>query len=1013
VTHRVAGGRVLLKSLSTGVRLALAGVLGLVLLAVPMVQTAAQSRAAPTDDPMLRIETPMHQALIRRLAVDAGGERWVTAGDDKTIRIWQLLPAGASATAPQRTARLVQTLRVPIDRGHEGQLFALAVSPDGTRIAAGGWTCWDWERAGCVYVFDATSGEIVRRLRGLPDAVSALAWSPDGRHLAIGLQGRAGIRIWRTDAFEEVAADRAFGDKVMELAYDPAGRLAAVALDGRIRLYRADHRLLGRLAVPGGQQPATVRFSPDGQRLAVGFLDSAAVSILGAENLQLLQLQATRRVDDPAQRNLSNVAWSLDGSTLVAAGERSTEGPNVVYRWRGSGWAERDAWPIPAQRVSELQALPGQAVAFAAEDPRLGIVDVQGRIVLDREADISDFSDARFVLRASSDGATIGFTRSDGQEQRFDAQAAPGAGSPTAGSPPPPMAAAITALPGWQLDRGPDRLSLRVNGRQLRLDDDEIVRTWALPAAGDALFLGTEWSLRRLDAQGSETWRVRLSAIVRAVVVSGNAQWVIAALSDGTVRWFRARDGAETLAYFAHAGGEDWIAWTPSGYYMSSLQGDQYVGWHVNRGADRAPDFHRAVQFERVLYRPDIVTAALRVGARPQSRQVGAPPPRFDQARLAQMAPPRLAVQVLGVDRGSGGTARARLRITGERGAQPLRDLTVYVNDIPVTPAHDRRVGWTESSRVVRELEVPLSAGSNDIRVESFTEVAMGVAERWVSLDGSEAADARPRASGDLYVLAIGNNRFPNLPPAAHLEFAARDAEALAAALATPGVSTFRRVHQQVLADGRSQQAHRQSVLDALAFTRQARAEDTVVVFLASHGVSDRSGNYWFVPRDATAEDLKAVEDSAADRPVSYPSLLSWSVFFDALRETAGRRLLIVDTCQAKGMEGRFESFSLLKRSAASRFSLMVAAQSNEESQEYPPGKHGLFTYALLQALSPGARGGSADTDGDGRISIAEAFAQAAPVVARLHDRALGSQTPALIAPPALSGSPLVSARPE
>ena len=166
-------------------------------LTIIAIASVAQSRRAPAVDPIVRVDTPMHQSLIRRLAVDERRKRLITAGDDKTIRIWQL-----------PDARLVQTLRVPIDAGHEGQLFALAVSPDGARIAAAGWTCWDWERAGCIYVFDAASGEIVKRIGGLPDAVGALAWSRDGRHLAVGLQGRSGLRVLRTDTFAEIAADR-------------------------------------------------------------------------------------------------------------------------------------------------------------------------------------------------------------------------------------------------------------------------------------------------------------------------------------------------------------------------------------------------------------------------------------------------------------------------------------------------------------------------------------------------------------------------------------------------------------------------------------------------------------------------------------------------------------------------------------------------------------------------------------------------------------------------------------
>ena len=294
----------------------------------------------------------MHQAMIRRMVVAGRGERVVTAGDDKTIRIWQ-----REATAGQtQSLRLAQTLRVPMDSGHEGQLFALAVSPDGTRIAAGGWTCWDWERAGCVYVFDVETGDIVRRLRGLPDAVSALAWSADGRHLAIGLQGRSGVRVVRTDSFEEVAADRAFEDKVMELAYDAGGRLAAVALDGRLRVYRSDHRLHGRISLTGGRQLATVRFNADATRIAVGFLDAPAVAVLDAASLMPLAL---RRIEDRAQRNLSNVAWSHDGNTLYAAGERSNEGPNALHRWRGD----------------DIQALPGIIVIGPQTDSLLKMPD--------------------------------------------------------------------------------------------------------------------------------------------------------------------------------------------------------------------------------------------------------------------------------------------------------------------------------------------------------------------------------------------------------------------------------------------------------------------------------------------------------------------------------------------------------------------------------------------------------------------------------------------------------------
>src|SRR6185436_8902832 len=139
---------------------------------------AAAPAHAQTTSPILRVETGMHTTLIRRVVADTPRNRLITASDDKTIRIWQM---------PE--ARLLAVLRVPMDEGHEGQLFGLAVSPDGKTIAAAGWTGWDWEGEGSIYLLDVESGDLVKRIGGLNETVSALVWSPDGQYLAVGLQG--------------------------------------------------------------------------------------------------------------------------------------------------------------------------------------------------------------------------------------------------------------------------------------------------------------------------------------------------------------------------------------------------------------------------------------------------------------------------------------------------------------------------------------------------------------------------------------------------------------------------------------------------------------------------------------------------------------------------------------------------------------------------------------------------------------------------------------------------------
>ena len=85
----------------------------------------------------------------------------------------------------------------------------------------------------------------------------------------------------------------------------------------------------------------------------------------------------------------------------------------------------------------------------------------------------------------------------------------------------------------------------------------------------------------------------------------------MAAFEDGTIRWHRLSDGEELLALFVHAKDRRYIAWTPKGYYAASPGAENLIGWHVNRGWDREPDFFPASRFREHFNRPDIVSRVL------------------------------------------------------------------------------------------------------------------------------------------------------------------------------------------------------------------------------------------------------------------------------------------------------------------------------------------------------------------------------------------------------------------
>lgn len=141
--------------------------------------------AEPSTAPQLRIEAGMHTVSINRIATDAQGRWAVTASDDKTARVWDVVGG-----------RLLQVLRPPLGEGNEGKLFAVALSPDGAVVAAAGWTGYDWYGKHDVYLFNRSTGQLMHRLRGLPNVIGHLAFIPDGRWLAATLE-EGGLRAWR------------------------------------------------------------------------------------------------------------------------------------------------------------------------------------------------------------------------------------------------------------------------------------------------------------------------------------------------------------------------------------------------------------------------------------------------------------------------------------------------------------------------------------------------------------------------------------------------------------------------------------------------------------------------------------------------------------------------------------------------------------------------------------------------------------------------------------------------
>ncbi|PWC74265.1 caspase family protein [Azospirillum sp. TSH64] len=548
----------------------------------------------------LRIETGGHTARVNRLASDAQGRLIATVSNDKSLRLWS------------RDGEPLGVLRVPMEAGDEGALYAVALSADGSLAVAAGNTGTSWGDGVTLYLFDVKAQRLKARLAGQPQVLNDLAFSPDGRFVAGAFGGTAGIRVWDSAGFKLVAEDTGYQARVSALAFSPDGRLATASFDGNIRLYDSSFKQKAKRK-PGSGMPYSVAFSPDGSQLAVGYADQTRVDVLSGSDLKARLSPKTAGISGGS---FAAVAW--DGTALVAAGTATTDGTrNVVRRWADGGKGAFADTPVARDSVTHLLALPGGGVAFAAADPGWGVLDPAGRLLFARIGDIADYRDihlGRFGL--SDDGLVLEFGMEQGgrRPMRFDVlarsltpapEALPGLNRPSAEGP-------GIGVSDWRNSR-----TAKVNGQPVKLDSGEWARSVTVLGAQRRVLLGGEFSLRLLDSAGAELARAEVPAAVWGVVASADGRVAVAALGDGTLRWYALSGGARPLeelaALFPHRDGRRWVLWTPEAFFdHSESGGETLVGFHLNDPKKKGLQWVEFKQVYRVFDAPELVRAKLR-----------------------------------------------------------------------------------------------------------------------------------------------------------------------------------------------------------------------------------------------------------------------------------------------------------------------------------------------------------------------------------------------------------------
>ena len=246
-----------------------------------------------------------HTSPVEFLAFSSDGKKLASASgwdEDKAVRLWNA-----------RTGKLLRTLT-----GHERGLHSLVFSPNGNTLVGGA-------RDGTIRVWNPNTGKTQRTLEDWSDS---LAYSPDGKKIAISQGGHLLLLNANTGVLQQTLLGHTNGSRPLVFSSD-SNTLVSSSWDGTIRFWNVGTGS-NKLTIEGHFNFRGIALSPNGKTVATGV--ESSIFLWNTQDGRFNEvLNGAGRIDA--------LTYSPDGKTLAIA--TRNDGPQIQLLNARTGQSRR------------------------------------------------------------------------------------------------------------------------------------------------------------------------------------------------------------------------------------------------------------------------------------------------------------------------------------------------------------------------------------------------------------------------------------------------------------------------------------------------------------------------------------------------------------------------------------------------------------------------------------------------------------------------------------------------